>query len=586
MADLQSEIASRQRIVKSKSASPTDAELDALKAEYAKVKEEHEQIFGSKEMTDEQRLKMAIAAAERSEVDAEAKLARAEKGDFAPEPLGRPLPASARLDEIRARTAAIREATKELRDIANPKKTPEQIALQSLKTRMATQKADLIRRIAEKDFSPRRKSKEVALDQEASIAAAEVQIYKDRFQNMLEKNKYDLKSTSEKVWIGTKEALNLSRSIKTSYDLSAVFRQGAFIVLRHPIRGSRSIVPMFKAMASERNALAIEAQIKSRPNAKLYEQSKLFLAPREAVHLSGMEEAFMSRLASRVPGVGASGRAYITFLNKLRADSFDAMHDNLIKKREASPVELKVIANYINVATGRGNLGKLAGATEALATTFFSPRLVASRFQLLAGQPMYHGTMRTRWMIAKEYGGFAIALGVIYGLASMAGGTVEDDTTSSDFGKIKFGNTRIDPMAGLSQTTVLLSRIASKSVKKLNGQVEDLEKPKYGGKDIPGLIGTFLRTKLAPVPGSALDVWSGKNVIGDKVSASKTFLPYFTDVGGMPIPVPPEMLQPLSMGDIYSVMEEQGFAGGTAIAILSIFGMGVQNYQVQPKKTK
>jgi hypothetical protein len=58
------------------------------------------------------------------------------------------------------------------------------------------------------------------------------------------------------------------------------------------------------------------------------------------------------------------------------------------------------------------------------------------------------------------------------------------------------------------------------------------------------------------------------------------------DVGGASVPVPPQILQPLAMRDIYDVMVEHGIPAGTAIAILSIFGMGVQNYQVQPKKTK
>lgn len=571
IADLQAEIAARQRIVKSRSLPPTDPALEGLKADYARVKAEHDAIFPRQPLTDAQRLERAIAAAERNEKAADEQLTRAEKGDFT-RPAGAPLPESATLTEIRARTAALREETKLLKDLATPKKTPEQIALQTLRTRLATEKADLTERLAKGDFSPRRKApRELALDPATAAAKAEVTLLKEEFNRRLEKHKYELKSRVAKIWLGAKEALNLSRAILTSWDVSAVFRQGGFIGFGNPLRAARALGPMFDALRSDKRAAAIDEQIKARPNAKLYAQSKLFLAPREG-KLSGMEEAFMSRLAGKIPGIAASQRAYITFLNKLRADTFDALHESLVSKRAATPEELSAISNYINAATGRGNLGKAAAAGETLATVFFSPRLVASRFQLIAGQPLYRGSAATRFLIAKEYSKFLLGLSAVYSLGYLAGATIETNPTSSDFGKLKFGNTRVDPLGGLAQTSVLVSRLATGEKTNAKGVTEPIRGKVPFGKDTSAdVIATFLRTKLSPIMGSGVDVLTGQNVVGEPVTAGSVAV---------------NSMVPLAFRDIYDVMLEQGIPAGTAIGILSMFGMGVQNYDANAKRPK
>lgn len=570
ISDLQQEISTRERIVKTKSPSPTDAALEALKAEYEQVRKEHAEIFEKPELNDEQRLKMALSAAERNEARWNERLSDAKRGNFDTnkEP-GRKV-TSPELEAIKARTESVKEEVQELKDIAFPKKTPDEIALQSLKTRLAREKADLQERLAKGDFSPRRKVRELPLDSEAARAKAEVILLRDKFEAELQKQRYLQKTRAEKIWLGTKEALNLSRAILTSWDVSAVGRQGAFIALGNPIRAAKSMGPMFKSLVSKEAAAAAEAEIQSRPNAKLYEQSGLFLAPREGGKLTGMEEAFMSRLASKIPGVANSARAYVTFLNKLRADSFDALYESLVSSGEATPAELKAIANYVNIATGRGNLGKAAGAAETLSTAFFAPRLVASRFQLIAGEPLYRGSARTRYLVAKEYGKFLVGLGVIYSLGMLAGGDVEDDPRSSNFGKIKFGNTRIDPMAGLSQTTVLASRLATGELKNFRGKVEPIRGDvEYVHRTAADVIATFLRSKLSPIVGNAVDIASGKNVVGEKVT---------------PGSVAVNMTVPLAFRDIQAIMEEQGIPAGVAIGLLSMFGMGVQNYDERQKR--
>lgn len=496
ISDLQAQIDAKQKFVKTKTPSPTDAELENLKAKRDELKKQFEEVFGKPELTVAQRAEMLRKAMERSIAEYERRL---KEGDFTPR---KPKPFDVSQHPELVRLKALNESAK-----AEYRKG---LLLDRMKRRSFGQKA------------------------------------------------YDV----------AKEILNLPRNVLSSWDVSAVLRQGGFIAFGHPVRAAKSLIPMFRAMASDKAAREIETQILSRPNAPLYARAKLYLAPLEDLRLSAQEEQIMSRLAHRIPGLRGSNRAFVTFLNKLRADSFDTMVASLAKDRPLEANELSAIADYINVATGRGNLGKAAAAAETLATVFFSPRLMASRFQLLAGQPLYRGSLRTRAMIAKEYARMLIGLSVVYGLGRMAGGELEEDPRSSDFAKIKFGNTRVDPLMGLAQVTVLGSRLATGETLTASGKIHAIRgNVPYGKATGADVIATFLRTKLSPVVGAGVDVLTGKNVVGEPVT---------------PGTVAARLSVPLSFSDILDIMQENGVERGTALEILSLFGMGVQNYETKP----
>lgn len=402
-------------------------------------------------------------------------------------------------------------------------------------------------------------------DLQFKLSKVKEQYLRGVFQDQLKR-----RPTGVKAADAVREILNTSRALKTSLDLSAVLRQGGLIAFAHPIRAAKAFPAMFKALASEKGQFKVMNEIESRSNAPKYIRSKLYISDPRTATLSKMEEAYMSRWADKIPLVAASQRAYVTFLNKLRADSFDAMEASLTKRGQATPEEQKAISNYINVATGRGTLDGLSKAAVGLNTIFFAPRYVASRFEYLAGQPFYKGSARTRGLVAKEYARTLVGLGVVYTLGKMAGGMVELDPRSADFGKIRFGNTRIDPLAGLSQSTVLLSRVASGSTKKASGAVVPIRgQVPYGSENTADILANFLRSKLAPIPSSAVNVLAGKNVVGQPVTVTSTAM----DLG-----------VPLALSDIYSAMLDQGVDRGTALGLLSVLGMGLQTYSPPPAK--
>jgi hypothetical protein len=159
----------------------------------------------------------------------------------------------------------------------------------------------------------------------------------------------------------------------------------------------------------------------------------------------------------------------------------------------------------------------------------------------------------------------AVALGALLGGDDEEKPTVELDPRSSDFMKLKIGETRIDPMSGFSQAIVLMSRVASGQRKSANGEIVDLRGPdvKYGQGGTSAVLGNFLRSKLAPIPGTAIDIVSGENVVGQPET---------------PIGAVTSLFVPLAAQELLDTMRSQGIPKGTAVTMLALLGMGASTY--------
>src|SRR3990167_6531226 len=116
--------------------------------------------------------------------------------------------------------------------------------------------------------------------------------------------------------------------------------------------------------------------------------------------------------------------------------------------------------------------------------------------------------MRTRAVIATEYARAQATAITIFTLGAATGGEIETDPRSSDFLKIRFGKIRIDPLSGLAQIGTMLGRLGTGETKTpAKGKVVPIrgEKAGYGGSTGASVIGTFLRSKLHPSTGTALN---------------------------------------------------------------------------------
>ena len=213
--------------------------------------------------------------------------------------------------------------------------------------------------------------------------------------------------------------------------------------------------------------------------------------------LSSREEFIRSQLAERIPFYGkhvaGSNRAYTAFLNDLRANTLDSLIKDAqalnkadsaggifsIGKTTTDPLKdltlARGIAEFINDATGRGSLKTSVGigskfskeinlehSSKILSDTLFSPRLMASRIRMLNPQTY----IMANPFVRKQYlYGMLRAVGGWWTMASlgeMAGAKISKDPNNADFGKIRIGNTRIDPGGGFQQFLVLGNRMLPK----------------------------------------------------------------------------------------------------------------------------
>lgn len=430
------------------------------------------------------------------------------------------------------------------------------------KARLEKQIAALEEQIADGDFVPQAKPPEVPLSKDLERLVYE----RNQLRNKIRQAVRDARPRS--VFSRVTEPLRAVRVFKTMLDFSAVGRQGVFVALGHPVRAAKAAGQMFQAAFDPVKAARINTEIMERPNAPLYAKAKLYIAPVDGSGvLSEHEEAFMSRWTEKIPGARWSERSYLTFLNVLRADSFDAMAEMLTPGGQPTIEEAVSIARYVNEATGRGSLGSMENAAVGLATVFWAPKYTVSRFQLLMGHPLWgSGTGATRKLIAQEYARFLLGALVVWALGELAGAEFEWDPRSADFAKMRFGRTRVDPWGGLSQVVTLETRIIMATAKAFGVTEEGAFKSSVTGKerDLQAKeIGNFLRTKLSPTFGMPLDVILGKNVVGEEVTPLSALL-------DAPIP--------LSLLDVYEAMKEHDVEEATALSVLSIFGMGLQTY--------
>jgi hypothetical protein len=361
---------------------------------------------------------------------------------------------------------------------------------------------------------------------------------------------------------------NIPRSLMSSFDLSAPMRQGIFLIGK-PKQFWGSFKKMFGAFKSENAYKGIQDAIITHPNYQLARDSRLALTEMDVL-MTQREEAFMSNWAEKIPvlgmGVRASGRAYVGFLNKLRFDTFadlvnkaDAIGLNPGENRDLS----KAIADFVNNATGRGTLpGSLQKSAVTLNTIFFSPRLLMSRLNLL--NPIYY--IRQEPFVRKEalkslfaFVGFGIT---ILTLMKMAGAEVGSDPRSSDFGKIKIGNTRIDMWGGFQPFVRVAAQITTgKYISSTTGKEMTLGEG-YRPLTRADIVQHFLEGKEAPVPSFITALMKGKDITGENISVSK-------EIGLRFIP--------MVMQDMYDLIQES--PGLLPISILGIFGVGIQTYK-------
>lgn len=363
--------------------------------------------------------------------------------------------------------------------------------------------------------------------------------------------------------------LNLPRSVMATADLSAPLRQGAFLIGR-PKQWVPAFLNMFKYALSDDAYQGLQDDIQTRPTYQAMRENRLAITDMSS-NLDAREEAFMSNIAERIPGFGTiakgSNRAYSGFLNKLRADTFDDLYNTAQAQGliDDNPKIVADIAKFVNSATGRGDLGALSKASVVLNGAFFSPRLIASRMNLL--NPAYYATLDpfVRKEALKSLLTFAATGASIATLAKLGGADVGTDPRSADFGKIKVGNTRFDPWGGFQQYIVLASRLLSgQMVSSTTGKEFNLGEG-YRPTTRLDILQRFFESKNSPIASFIIGMLKGQTTVGEKFNPSVEVVDRFI---------------PMVVQDVYDLQKEWG-PKGLLMGIPALFGTGVQTYSDQ-----
>jgi hypothetical protein len=416
----------------------------------------------------------------------------------------------------------------------------------------------------------------------------------------------------QKISQATLDALNLPRAIVAAYDMSGALRQGGFFLPGHPILWSKSFVRAAKAAIPGKKGKAyaqyfddMAARSKYAPwrqRAGLYQARQW----QTGAGLTAKEEAFMTTFHEKIPGLPWSERHYSVFLDQLRVNVFD----DIASKWDAAgikfgddPARYRDLAKFINIGTGRGDLklakwANLNGAAGVLNAAFFSPRYqVAEAELMLLPVSMWNKAPAVRKIIAKDYLAFVgTGLAALY-LAKQAGAEVEVDPRSTDFGKIKVGNTRWNYWGTKNTFARAMAQfVTSQRKSATTAKIVDTNRGQ--------VVTRFLRTKLSPAMGFATDWALGGTMLGDAMDFEATpeavpvkvyeamaerFPPYKTyamkekRLEAEPYLAVAEQawnrLTPLVIQDLVDGMAYQGLDGATpVIGATAFFGVGVQTY--------
>ena len=352
------------------------------------------------------------------------------------------------------------------------------------------------------------------------------------------------------------DIINFPRAIQSSLDVSNTFRQSVILTISEPKLAFKAFKEQLKAFVSEDAFNALFKRIRANP---LY--GKVKADGLTETHFTGggprglREEGFFSRIATKLPGIKQSARAFTAYSNAIR---FSAAYKYLATRPQFwNEGESKALMRLLNWETGRGPVPQKL--LPFLSGIFYSAALQASRIAMPV--MLVRASPAVRKLAWRHFGQFVGAnMGMLATLKFTGAADIELDRRSTDFGKIRIGNTRLDPWGGFLPLARLIVRMVEGEYKTSSGEIKPLgSKWEYA-----------LRTgemKFSPAMSLVRDLFDGETMIGDEMTTQ-------------PEDIQRELLSRLSpfiVQDITEALEEDGWTGAM-VASAGIVGLGAVSY--------
>ena len=602
----------------------SDAELDALKAEYAKLKEEYDAIWGSgSKMTDEQKRQMVEKGLKRALERWVDKLGRAQRGDFSSDPKASKVTSA----DIEALRKKIEEHAEEWRKLKAARSIEEWSDEELLA--YAQRRLEAVNRALRHwqtvaitgDIAPRKK-KDIPFPNDAMRDEYErIQEQRNRAYRQILDMREHLKNKETPLGLGyAKEYAqfvgNFMRSLLATADFSAMMRQTAPMTMAHPLRAVKTLFKTFGAMMSSSKAIEIDKELRNNPlirealNNKWLEWRALEGSggsddvemfhgiDAQAITIGKKKDGTERRIAlGDIKGLGtvlhASERQYATFINMFSADLYIKMCNSPIYgKNGPTDAQKQMIAAAINMSNGSAQLGAKGKQAMAMLTqVFWAPKLAVSRAQVAVGgnilYPFLSGkkndaTTKERGIVSAQMAFESIrawlgAAAAGWLMLSLFGDDDEKEYVEQAEGmsqllmtmRPRIGSTKLDFTGGVAQWWQLMQMAVTGVKETAPGKKIDLANT-YG-RSKSGELWRFLQGKLNPVASNIIALWEGKDFVGNEFGFSE---------------LAKNSAIPLAGRDIWESAsnEKNGLGRGLLMAPFILIGAGGTTYDIDRSK--
>jgi hypothetical protein len=472
-------------------------------------------------------------------------------------------------------------------------------ALQAIKERNEAKLRELQEKLANKDFStkpkpksaidnPELKQKHPELYQQTidAIAAVEKARHELALANALEEKAR--RPLPQKAMSHVGKSFRTLKATLAGIDFSAIGVQNLPAILANPVTGVRGILASTKDAASASKFERELAQIHASEWWPLVEASGLSIVDPKSLREHEKNDLFndtyyddmnVKRKDGSTVNIAPTKpfeRAFTSLGNYIRINLFLRRAEVLLsegKTFENNPEDFKVIAEIVNNMTGRGSMGGwFEDNAQALSTVLWSPRLMASAYNLLGigdlaaatqGKKGFYGRILTSDQKAWAAGqiGRAFATGILIMLAyaySDDEADIDWDPTSVTFGYVKTGDYSWSIFGRFTKPIRFIAMWFTGTKNTTRGEVE-LDENAYGASTKDEAM-RHIAGYFNPIFGAGWNVLNKQDFAGQPTDVQK-------ELG--------KMLYPMSVSEFKKGYDTDGVAGILKRGVPSFAGIRV-----------